>query len=781
MQSAQPSALYRAVVAVSLFFSLAQSAAGQILTDLEMKGRFAELEKAAEQKLAKQGKPSTSVLSPLCFAYSRVKRYQKLFDCLDRLEQQIRAGDWVAETDASMISNSDATPMPAMLRAEALIELGGYPRAAEQAKLALSKVQDRLPYGIWAPKRYRLSLLGTLGLAYALGGDRKGAAEQIKQLEDFSIGFIGSAGMTPLRANAIARIYMALGDFARAFEQVREDDAWMSAVYFLNNASWGLSGDDRAENFVLLPKMLIRGKCLSELGRLAEAKQSLDAILRNARVVDQGELHWLALFERGRIAEREQNFSEAVSYYLRAIKVIEEQRSSINTEANKIGFVGDKQAVYGRVIALLVEQGKESEAFEYVERSKSRALVDMLASKKEFSARTDPEKARLILAQLDAADLASRTEDVLAKPGEHSALRTLQTVRQEMQRAAPELSTLVTVTSVPAEELKRLVRQDEALLEYYYQGSDLYAFVVTRDRLQAKRLAGGDIVAQVLRFRRALERADSEQWQTQARALYELLWQPLESMLSARSVTVVAHGALHYLPFAALQKPDGSFLVDHYGLRFLPSASVLKFLRPALPGRRAQLLALGNPDLGDPKLDLHFAEGEAKTVAAIFPESRVLLRTDATESNFKKAGSVFPRIHFATHGKFQADDPLSSGLYLARDAENDGVLTVGELYSMNLDADLVTLSACETGLGKVANGDDVVGLTRGFLYAGSRSIVASLWNVDDRATAQLMKAFYENLAGMNKEEALRQAQIRTRQDFPPPFFWAAFQLTGQAE
>lgn len=779
MQFANP--LYRAVVAVSLFLGLAYPAAGQILTDLEMRGRYAELEKAAELKLAQQKQPSTSVLTPLCFAYSRVKRYQKLFDCLDRLEQQIRAGDWEAVTDASMISNSDATPMPAMLRAEALIELGDYPRAAEQAKLALSQVQNRLGFGIWSPTRYRLSLLGTLGLAYALGGDRKGAAEQIRQLEDFSVGFIGSAGMVPLRANAIARIYMALGDFAKAFEQVKDDDAWVNAVYFLNNASWGLSGDDRAENFVLLPKMLIRGKCLSELGRLAEAKQSLDAILRNARVVDQGELHWLALFERGRIAEREQNFSEAISYYLRAIKVIEEQRSSINTEANKIGFVGDKQAAYGRLIVLMLEQGKESEAFEYVERSKSRALVDMLASKKEFAARTDPEKARLILAQLDAADLASRTADSLAQPGEHPALRTLQTARQEIQRAAPELSTLVTVTAVPAEELKRLVKPDEALLEYYYQGSDLYAFVVTGDRLQAKRLAGGDIVAQVMRFRRALERVDSDQWQAQARALYELLWQPLEPMLSARSVTVVAHGALHYLPFAALQKPDGSFLVDHYGLRFLPSASVLKYLRPALPGGRAQLLALGNPDLGDPKLDLHFAEGEAKTVAAIFPESRVLLRTDATESNFKKAGSVFQRIHFATHGKFQADDPLSSGLYLARDAENDGVLTVGELYSMNLDADLVTLSACETGLGKVANGDDVVGLTRGFLYAGSRSIVASLWSVEDRATAQLMKAFYENLAGMNKEEALRRAQIKTRRDFPPPFFWAAFQLTGQAE
>ncbi len=168
-------------------------------------------------------------------------------------------------------------------------------------------------------------------------------------------------------------------------------------------------------------------------------------------------------------------------------------------------------------------------------------------------------------------------------------------------------------------------------------------------------------------------------------------------------------------------------------------------------------------------------------VGSMYPQSRILLRKDASESNFKKAGSAFRRIHFATHGKFQADEPLKSGLYLAKDADNDGVLTVGELYSMNLDADLITLSACETGLGKIANGDDVVGLTRGFLYAGSRSIVASLWSVDDKATATLMQAFYRNLASMNKRDALRQAQIKTRDTFPHPFFWAAFQLTGRAE
>jgi CHAT domain-containing protein len=147
----------------------------------------------------------------------------------------------------------------------------------------------------------------------------------------------------------------------------------------------------------------------------------------------------------------------------------------------------------------------------------------------------------------------------------------------------------------------------------------------------------------------------------------------------------------------------------------------------------------------------------------------------------RELGSGFSMLHFATHGKFNADTPLNSGLYLAKGRDADGILTVGDLYGLNFDSDLVTLSACETGLGKVANGDDVIGLTRGFLYAGARSIVASLWEVDDAATEQLMVSFYGNLKDHDKREALRLAQIETRTKFPHPMFWAAFQIVGRAD
>ena len=193
------------------------------------------------------------------------------------------------------------------------------------------------------------------------------------------------------------------------------------------------------------------------------------------------------------------------------------------------------------------------------------------------------------------------------------------------------------------------------------------------------------------------------------------------------------------------------------------------------------MLVLGNPDLEDAKLDLKFAAEEALAVSKLYPGGRLLLRSEATETNFRTAAPSFRHIHIASHGAFQAEAPLQSGLYLAKDADNDGVLTVGELYGISLNAELVTLSACETGLGKVANGDDVVGLSRGFLYAGTRAIVASLWSVDDNATGLMMQSFYRNLGKSDKVEALRQAQLTIRRKFPHPFFWAAFQLTGRAD
>lgn len=758
---------------------------------LQMTGNYGELARLSEAEVAQ--KANTTRLHALCLAYSKLKRYDKVLLCADRLEASIRSGDTrldpreenpnfaAAYAISSLIVGKDAllpdvTGSPFMFRAEAYLELGNYRKAIEEARQGLAfGASGSSPQHVI----YQVLALGHLAIAYALTGEEEKAEQELSALEALSIPYMGSAYSKPEKMNALGRGYMALRRYDKALPFLEKDFlAFRSLADMVTGAS---ARGKSVFTAIELPRLFLLNRCRLELGQREAARAGLDGLLSQPNIADVGDVYWLALFDRGRIAEHDGQHEVAIGFYRRAIDTIEQQRSTIHSEASKIGFVGDKQAVYARLVASLVALGRVEDAFDFVERSKSRALVDMLAAKQDFSAR-DPQQVRQMLARFDDAEREARVQFENATPEVRAnSRRSVEVAREALRSAAPELSSLVSVTSVPPDELRALMASDETLVEYYYHGQELLAFVLDRNRLQVVRLDGSDVAGQVGNLRRSLEEVDTQAWQSASRRLHQRLWQPVEAVVGTRNVIIVAHGALHYLPFAALQDASGRFLIDHHGLRFLPSASVLKYLRPTLQGKRSQVLAFGNPDLGDPKLDLAFAEGEAKLVASLYPGSRALLRKDASESAFKRAGNAYPRIHFASHGKFQADDPLKSGLYLTGDADNEGVLTVGELYSMSLDADLVTLSACETGLGKIASGDDVVGLTRGFLYAGSRSIVASLWSIDDKATAVMMRSFYGNLGSMSKQEALRQAQLKTRESYPHPFFWAAFQLTGRAE
>jgi CHAT domain-containing protein len=772
-------------------FVRAQAAALNPRTDgvidrMETAGRYLELRDYVQRRIAEGAAEDATALGYLCIAYGKLKQYAPLFDCLAKLERRIEQGDARVRFLNTLRYDNTGAALPILegLRAEALLDFGDYRAAlaaAEKGYAAVPPLRSWLDSPVFPPVKLKLTLLPIMAIASVQAGDTDKAKRLVAEIEAVSMPTGGSGMWEAMRSNALGRAHMALGNYERAIGELSGVRRF-SFVGALADLAPGYGGKDNS--FLTtseLPRRLMLAKAYAETGKLGDAKSALDEVLASARAREMGDLHWLALYERGRIAEAEKDLPAAEKLLASSIAVIEQQRTTINTEASKIGFAGDKQAAYARLIEVLLAQGKVEAAFDYVERSKSRALVDMLAAKKDFaSPATDPDKARLVLAQFDAAAAAARLQDISEEISATRA-RTLQVAQQQLQSTAPDLASLVTVTAASLDELKSLLNENEVLVEYYYQGAALYAFALDRARLQVLKLDGTGLDAQVRDLRSSLQEISSASWQAMAQSLYERLWKPLEPVLGKRNVVVVAHGALHYLPFAALRSSDGRFLIDGYSVRLLPSASVLKFLRPALQAKQAHLLALGNPDLGDPAQDLRFAEAEARTVAQFYPDSRLLVRRDASETNLRQAAGVFARLHFAMHGKFQADNPLASGLYLAKDAENDGVLTVGELYSMNLDADLVTLSACETGLGKVASGDDVVGLTRGFLYAGSRSIVASLWSVDDNATAELMKIFYRNLGTMNKQESLRQAQIAARQAFPHPFFWAAFQLTGRAD
>ncbi|HZX32705.1 MAG TPA: CHAT domain-containing protein, partial [Rhodocyclaceae bacterium] len=638
----------------------------------------------------------------------------------------------------------------------------------------------------WNQERYaRIHALGVLGVAQAFAGNRAAALARAQELEEVSTAYPYVLLKTD-KLVFLARIYLALEDYPRAYGAISQDDN--SAFRAFADA---VSGGAMLEGgslfaFQQLQRRFMLHKSQLETGRLPEAKAGFDALLDNPATRENGDFYWIVLYDRGRIAEKQGNPAQAVDFFTKAVEVIERQRSTLNSEASKIGFIGGKQKVYQDLVRLLVAQQRPAEAFEYVERSKARALVDMLAAKKDFAIPSgNVEQVRALLDMADKAEAEARAvqagDQVVRTRGLVDSTRGLvDSTRAQLAEQAPELASLVSVTTLGVAEIQQRLPAGEALVEYYYgSGADgLYAFVVKQDGITVHTLDGAGLAAEVQAFRQAIADPESDAWQAPARQLYGRLIQPVEADIGEARLTIVAHGALHYLPFNALF--DGrQFLVERHELRLLPAASVLKFLKAGGGDKPGMVLALGNPDLGDARYDLEFAQKEAQAIAASMPRSRVLVRKNASKSAFREYASGFRYVHIASHGLFNAKAPLSSALLLSPDGPDNGRLTVGDLYSMRLGADLVTLSACETGLGKIEGGDDLVGLTRGFLYAGASAIVASLWQVDDQATGQLMASFYDGMrSGAGKVEALRRAQLKGIKAHPHPFYWAAFQLTG---
>lgn len=785
----------RAFIIATVALALNGCATG-ILTDRDramMAGRYGEMQKAAEAEVPDMAKAPTRKLMSLCIAYAKLKRYDRLNPCLDQLEKNVAAGDTnmtdmeamrkqnpfmagMAQMGSAMAGVSldiDVSPFMWELRAETYMDLGEARRAVDYGR----KMYGSIPQE-WNRERFaRIHALGILGLSLALAGERTEALSRAQELENVGTGYPYVLLKTDKQV-LLARTYLALGDYQRAYAIIGEDDnAFFRSFADLVSGGAALEGGSLFA-FQQLQRKFMQNKSALETGHVKEAKAGYDELLANPATQENGDIYWIVLYDRGRIAEREGDRRAAIDFYKRAVDVIERQRSSLNTEASKIGFIGDKQNVYHDLIRTLIAQSDAVQAFEYVERSKARALVDMLASKKDFSVPSgNAEQVKALLAMADSAETNARALDSAEANVQTRGLLT-QTHRQ-LAEQAPELASLVSVTTLKAADIQSRLPAGEALIEYYYGGRDLYAFVATREALRVVTLDGSGLVPEIQSFRRTLQDPVSNNWREQGQRLYARLVRPIDPLLGTTRLAIVAHGALHYLPFNALH--DGKqFLIERFSVRMLPAASVLQFQKGGVSEKPGGLLALGNPDLGDPRYNLSFAQTEAQTVAGNVPKSRALVRKEATETAFKEYAAGFRYLHIASHGQFDPDSPLNSALLLARDAKNDGVLTVGELYSLRIDADLVTLSACETGLGKIAGGDDVVGLTRGFLFAGARSIVASLWQVDDRATGRLMSAFYEALrGGAHKRDALRLSQLAALKSTPHPFFWAAFELTGE--
>ncbi len=737
------------------------------IVELAGQGRHDEL---AQRLAARAGPLNTGELHALCHAYARTKRYQPLLACLDRLEAALRGRDRAS----ILFGLDDATATVHLMRGEAMLDLGQPSAAAEQAARALAWFERE---GSAGERDIQVEALALLAMAQARQGDAAQANAQLRRIEAIKPGLTAGPNLVGARTLGLARGHLALGQYGQACAALEADRQFE----FRRAVEELLHGNPPNWVWQQLPRLYMQARCRHGMGRVAQAKADYDRLLELSALRQNQAIHWMVLHDRGRIAETEGQAEAAIALLRGALEVIEQLRSSIDTEAAKIGFVADKQAVYGALVGLLLAQGQAAQALEVVERAKARALVDLLADRPGAAptgpalARSDARLSALLERHRDAeealqAQPAARSEAVLDQQRNSVVAATAQ-----LRQAAPELASLVSVQPLTAAELVRLLDADEVGLQYYLHGERLFALVFGARGSRAYTLDGAGLIEDIRDFRAAIV-GRTPQALPLAKKLYTRLVAPLQSALDQRAVLVVPHSGLHYLPFGALH--DGQrYLLDKHALRVTTSASALKFLRhaPAVPG--APVLILGNPTG-----DLPSAELEARRLARLLPGARLLLGSGATREALFAAAPRARTIHIASHAVFDARAPLESRLMLAptAGAADGGALRVGDVYGLDLVADLVTLSACETGLGRITGGGEVIGITRGFLYAGASTVVASLWQVADEATAVLMERFYANLARMNKRDALRAAQLELARRSPQPYFWASFYLSGSS-
>jgi CHAT domain-containing protein len=350
-----------------------------------------------------------------------------------------------------------------------------------------------------------------------------------------------------------------------------------------------------------------------------------------------------------------------------------------------------------------------------------------------------------------------------------------------------------------------------ALLEYFVTDDEIFIFVITNDRVGVVTVPESreNLFGRIGLFRGlAVQQMDETTlkeiyWQAPLNKLYQLLLASIETqgyLQDKKHLIIVPQGLLHYLPFQALvtqtkSKKDGltrpRFLIEDYTISYVPSASSLKFLREKRKVGFGSLLLLAPKAVSLPR-----SAKEVIEIANMFKQtSEYYLNEEATETLLKTEAQNYDILHFATTAQFNKANPLFSRLELASSENDDGNLETHEIFGMELHANLVTLSACQTALGSgysqsLPKGDDLVSLMRAFHYAGTPSVVASLWEVSDPSTAVFMQRFYKYLQKMSKAQALALTQrdmldgklfdesISQSINYSHPYFWAPFVLEG---
>jgi len=553
---------------------------------------------------------------------------------------------------------------------------------------------------------------------------------------------------------------------------------------------------------------LLLARLSLKTGDLAAARTECARALERLAALEAPVLRYQAEFLVGQVQQASGDLRGAYDSHQRAREALETLRSSLRAEELKIAFMKNRLEVYECLVDICMKddakENSSEESFGYMEMAKSRSLAELLVHHaqampageagqsglvrriREMREELNWYYRRLEQEQLRGEDLSPERIEKLQKEAlehENELLRALRElpVPQAMGSVAHDPANDPALISL--DRIRAALPTDAALIEYFSLKDQFIAAVLTNEKLEIIPLTPVSRVVNLLRmlhfqiskfrlgagYTQEFAKPLFDAAQAHLKELYEEVMAPLRVHLRARHLVIVPHGVLHYLPFHALFDGDG-YVIDSFTVSYAPSAGIFALCQQKASRASGAPLILGVPDAHAPLI-----LDEVQSVAKILPGAELIVGADANENALRTKGSHSRLIHIATHGTFRQDNPMFSGIRLG-----NAYLSLYDLYQLKLDADLVTLSGCATGLNVVTAGDELLGLIRGLLYAGAQSLLLTLWNVHDRSTADFMTYFYRRFQGeADKARALQGAMQELRQQYPHPYYWAPFALIGK--
>ncbi len=710
------------------------------------------------------------------------------------------------------------------LGAQALEELSLIHLAASRFEAAIRTLEQALAIRRRLGNKWeQANILSNLGQLYGLTGSYEQGLDMLQKARRLTRELEEEPLLETVVGWRIAYIERMLGSDEKSRTADREVLRWLqtegrhgSSVSTLLGLLRVVDGPEHAEDvldrarqgvarareldspFLDMTSRLAMAMALSSQGRCVEARDTFEEVLAGCRGWPcSTELEAMAEFMLGALMWEEGDVDGAIALFAQSIDRLEQVQAQVKVEDLLAKLIHERwHMLYELMIEALVRRERGNDAFAYAERARARAFLRQIGNVRLERGRVgDP----VLVAE--AEDLRHRSielERELANArqsftpfGDDDRTGELQWELDEARAAYqhmlvrlkfsdPEYASLVGVEPISPEALQEQVLDDDTtLVAYHVNAGRTLAWVIDRRAVQMVPIAiGHQALATEVRYFRNLIAERRPEAESVAGALHRTLIAPLVPYLRHRNLIIVPHGPLHLLPFAALRDVERRrYLLADYTLTYVPSASVLRFLAARQTPNKGWALVLGDPDGSLPH-----AAAEATAVARLLGTAP-LLGSGATESRIYAHAGRVDLLHFAAHATYDATRPRFSRIDLAPDGANDGHLEVHEIIK-GLDlsgVNLVVLSACRTALGARTRGDELVGMTRAFLHAGSPAVVTTLWAIEDEASAALMESFYRHLRdGATTAAALRSAQLEVmeQEDWRSPYYWAAFALNG---